>query len=165
MEALERALERESRRLSKKVLDPVVVTSPSDIQKVLAEFDPSKSANSVSPINATIQAINPDSNRPMTYNVSSSTTSRSKRDILMDGFEIIKRRSAISKSTTEQTTINGVDVSPPTLNEVSSIPWIDKLIRQWMGAERNGLTIFWRLSDGYEYKYDIYAHRLTRAKQ
>lgn len=153
-------------RMDPSILEPVKVRSVNDIKAVLAGFDPATNPNSQSiPLAANVEVS--DKGKKTLYQVTASTKSKSKRDMIVEGLDIIKNRSD-SESTQfiESVEINGRKVDPPKIGSGSnSYTWVDPLIKQWFGGSRDGLIIYWDLSDGYRYKYDIYQHRLTRASR
>jgi hypothetical protein len=165
MEQLDKALQREQLRLSRDILKPVDVRSLSDIKRVISEFDPSNNKQQTEiPITAILNES--EGGKPLMYSVSSSTKSKSKRDILIEGLELIKNRidaaQKISDST-EEVEINGRKLRPPSLiNNISGHSWVDPLIKQWTGGRREGVLITWDIQDGYQYRYEIFTHKLTR---
>lgn len=163
MEALEKAKARMSQRMDPSILEPVNVRSVNDIKAILAQFDPASNPVSQSmPLAANVEV--PENGKKLLYHVTASTKSKSRRDMIIEGLDIVKNRSeseAIQK--VESIEINGRKVDPPRIGAgTSSYTWVDPLIKQWFGGSRDGLIIYWDLSDGYRYKYDIYEHRLTR---
>lgn len=160
MEALERAKARQAQRLNPKVLDPVVVTSMQDIKSVVAEFDPKKN-----PESHDIEIKTLLESEGETFEVRANTKSRSKRDMLVEGLELIKKRIEVTESVGnegESVEINGHAMRPiPISSGVEGKSWVDPLIKQWTGGYREGIYICWNL-DGFQYRYDIFAHKLTR---
>lgn len=166
MEALEKAYQRKQQRL-----DPAQVTKPAsvhtvnDIKAVLSELDPARNPRqSEVPLNAFLEAH--EDGKKNLYKVSANTRSKSKRDILMEGLEIVKSREeaeAQFQSAAQKTEINGKQMKPATLSyNIAGRSWVDPLIAQWTGGRREGTLIVWELEDGYKYRYDIFAHRLSR---
>lgn len=154
---LRKARARVKRRFPESILDPVEIRSLTDIKRILSEFDPSKNSIQKSiPIKADLQ----DDQK---YAVTADTTSRSKRDMLLAGFDIIKRQiKSQSSSDIIPVNVDGVDMLPATTgNAENALSWVDPLIKQWMGATREGMFICWDIDDEH-YKYDIYAHKLTK---
>ena len=168
MEQLEQALQREQRKLSPDILKSVVIRSVADIQRVVAEFDPAKNKPSVEvPISTMLNET--EGGKNITYYVTATTKSRSKRDILIDGLTLIQKRqeaaSYLSESV-QEVEINGRVVKPVALSSnVNGQSWVDTLIKQWTGGSRDGAIITWDMSDGYQYRYEIFAHRLTRVRR
>jgi hypothetical protein len=156
-EHLSKARNRLKQRLPESILDPVEIRSLTDIKRILSEFDPAKnSAQKSIPIKADLQ----DDKK---YAVTADTTSRSKRDMLLEGFEIMKRQiKSQNKDDVVPVSVDGIDMLPAnTGNAENAMSWIDPLIKQWMGATREGMFICWDI-DGEHYKYDIYTHKLTK---
>lgn len=165
MEAMDRLEARKALRLDpRQVLQPVEIRTYDDIKRVVAELDPRKNPQQVDiPISTTMVAN--EDNRDVTYRVEAHTRSKSKRDILLEGLNIIKVRldSAVRiAELQEEVEVNGVVMKPAALGyKAEGTSWVDPLIRQWLGGYRDGILICWRL-DGWVYRYDIYQHRLTR---
>lgn len=167
MEALDKALERQARRRPASILDPVVVKTVDDLKRVLAEFDPAraKPAGDVE-LRTNMSVI--ENGRATAFQVSAKTRSQSKRDLLLAGLAMIERRQEVidKAGNAEPTEINGRQVRPaPMGNSIIGMSWVDPLIRQWLGGQRNGTKIVWDLDDGYRYEYDAAAHRLSREKR
>jgi hypothetical protein len=153
---LRKSRERSARRLDESILDPVEIRSVNDIKKILLEFDPSKNSTHKSiPIKADLTA-------DQKYAVTASTTSRSKRDMLLEGFSIIKRQLKAQNEEVVPVNVDGIDMLPAATGDAAhTFSWIDPLVKQWMGGERKGLFIYWGIDDE-QYKYDIYVHKLTK---
>lgn len=165
MEQMEQALLREQQRLSQDILKPIEIRSVSDIQRVLAELDPAKNqSHSEIPISTMLNVV--DGGKNVTYSVSSSTKSKSKRDILVDGLTLIKKREQADPdivNSVEDIEINGRKVKPAVLrSNTEGHTWVDPLIKQWTGGKREGTLITWDMQDGYQYRYEIFTHKLTR---
>jgi len=161
MEALDQARQRELRRLHPSIADPVIIKSFQDIKIAIAEFDPKKNPRA-DIVNISTQL----KDNEHVYAVSAETRSKSKRDQLVEGLDVIRHRienQELAKNSSQEIEVNGVMVKPPMLgNGIDSHSWVDPLIKQWLGGSRNGLSIYWDLNDGY--KYDIYQHKLKRSK-
>lgn len=166
MEALDRLEARKALRI-----DPALATKPAevnnfeDIKRVVAELDPRRNPRQADiPLKTTMVAT--EDNKNITYQVSATTRSKSKRDVLIDGLDVVKRRITSAEQIAElQETVevNGVPMKPAPLGyKTEGASWVDPLIKQWLGGYRDGIMICWRLSDGYIYRYDIYQHKLTR---
>ena len=165
MEQMEKALLREQQKLNDEVLKPVEIRSVADIQRVLAELDPAKNQTfSEIPISTLLKEV--EGGKNVTYSVSSSTKSKSKRDILVDGLTLIKKREQATPdiiNAVEDVEINGRKVKPPVLrSNTEGHSWVDPLIKQWTGGKREGTLITWDMQDGYQYRYEIFTHKLTR---
>lgn len=166
MESLDNLRERESQKLGKEVLKPVEVRTVNDIKNVLREFDPSNNPKHQDVPLRTQVDVN-DGGRTKTFAVSANTKSKSKRDHIIEGLNIIKNR--IEKSAkyddVRLVEINGREVRPPRVGDsINSHTWVDSIIKQWMGGKRDNTIIYWDLDDGYRYKYDIFNHKLTRVR-
>jgi hypothetical protein len=162
MEGLEQAKAREARRLSKSILDPTVVYSVRDIKRVVAELDPKKNPESHDIEITTQMEVDGD-----TYEVRANTRSRTKRDMLIEGLNVIKRRVESADELLQSgdaVEIDGVNMRPiPIGSGVEGRSWVDPLISQWTGGFRVGIHICWDL-DEYRYKYDVFEHKLTRIR-
>lgn len=165
-EALEKIFERESRKLHPSVADPVVVRKFDDIRRVLTEIDP-KNNNVASEITISANMASSEEGRNVTYKVTAPSKSKSKREMIIEGLDIIKRqKSVVNKisETTETIEVNGVEMKPPIFGDSEkSRAWVDPLIKHWMGAYRKDLLICWDV-EGFHYEYDIYEHKLARTK-
>lgn len=165
MEQIERALQREQQKLNAEVLMPVQVRSVADIQRILIELDPAKNkAHSDIPISTLMNEV--EGGKRVTYNVSSTTKSRSKRDMLVEGLMLIQKRQEAEEDINNSIgdlEINGKRVKPAALqSNTKGHTWVDPLIKQWTGGRREGTLIVWDMEDGYQYRYEIFAHKLTR---
>jgi len=163
MEQLEKARQREAMRLGSNVLEPVTVNSVADIKNIIAPLDPRKNPAQPEIPLATTMTVGKDE-----YRVTAPTKSRSKRDMLVDGLQIIKNRiedlDALHSS--DEFLVNGKPMKPASVGDgVSGVTWVDQFISHWLGAYRDGILICWDLSDGHTYRYDIFAHKLTRIKR
>ncbi len=157
MEALDKLRIRDQQRLNPNILDPVKVNNINDIKKLLVELDPNRSKTfSDIPVSVSIES------EGKTYDVGTTTKSRTKREILIEGFDIIRKRLNISQES--EMNINGRIVKFNLLNPMECQNWIDPLIKQWFGGHRDGLYICWKIGDD-TYKYDIYEHKLFGVKK
>jgi len=164
-EALEKAKLREAGRLTPEDLKPPEVRTLADIKRVVAEYDPDTARDGEEVLlKTTMQGLG-DSDQPQTYQVSAVTRSKSRRTILLEGFDVLRRQAEAKDIINRQASpvvVNGRDMMPPRLPDDNGAVFVDPLIRQWMGGERRGMHICWDLSDGYTYRYDLVAHKLTR---
>lgn len=166
MEALEKAHLRNEQRLDKNILKPVEVRTLNDIKRIISIFDPNKNEKSAEiPINTLLEDV--EDGKKVTYHVSAITKSKSKRDILIEGFESIERRQKIDEvNDVEPIMVNGKEMKLATINSnTNSYSWVDPLIKQWTGGVRKGTLITWDIGDGYEYRYQIFTHNLTRIQK
>lgn len=165
-EALERAAQRNAKRVDPKSVEPVQVRTLRDIQAVVAEFAPDRQRDGDPlTIRTRMRGENEQGNKEL-FEVSAVTQSKSRRTQLLEGLETIKNYRHVVDRSREQTipvTVNGVPMSPPALSEGNPSVYIDPLIRRWMGGRRQGLRVCWQLDDGYTYYYDVYEHKLTRS--
>jgi hypothetical protein len=163
---LEEALERESRKIDPKSIVAVSVRSLDDIKRVLLEFDP-KYVKYSQEIELSTYMNTVEDGKPNTYAVSAKTRSKTMREILIDGIDVVKRQIETTDEIATKlgsTEVNGVIMKPPKFgNNGESKFWIDPLIKQWMGGYRDKLLICWDI-DGFQYRYDIYNHKLDRIK-
>lgn len=152
-------------------LDPNIILKPAeahsfeDIKRLVVEFDPRKNPVQLNIPVKTLMDVTED-DKQVTYQVEANTKSKTKRDMLIEGLNIIKARLAAASQIAEMQEpieVNGVQMKPANLGYSSEgSNWVDPLIRQWLGGFRDGIMICWRLSDGYTYRYDIYEHKLNR---
>ncbi len=165
MEAIDREIARQANRLDPKALLPVEIKSLSDIKRLVGELDPRRNPVHVDIPLATTMQVTQD-NREVVYKVETSTKSKSKRDMLVEGLDVIKHRAEMETRLTtdgEPVEINGKIMKPAKIgNGVEGKSWVDPLIKQWLGGYRDGTDICWDLGDGYIIRYDIYNHKLTR---
>jgi len=161
---LDEIKERERRRYSKDILDPVQVNSLVDIQRIVASFDPAK--------NPPRPAIVVRSNMLFdggNVNVSAESRAKSKRDLIIEGLDNLKKRISIQNEMAKRAEpiyVNNKPMLPASMKSGELVgTWVDPLIRQWTGGYRDGLLICWNIGDGYIYRYNIYEHRLTRVKK
>lgn len=166
-ENLDKALQRQNQKLSTAILQPTVVSNVDDLKRVLSVVDP-KNAKAAPEIElaAILNAIEDGKNN--TYRVTATTKSKSMRDMLLDGMELVKRQINANNTIAENldpVEVNGIMMKPPKFGKGGKgETWVDPLIRHWLGGYRDGLTICWDL-DEYQYRYDIYEHKLGRVKK
>ena len=161
-EELEKALARESNKLSRDIFQPKVVNNLNDIMRLLSELDPKHSIPSKEVQLATLMNST-DDGKNNTYKVTAVTKSKNKREILIDGLDLVKRQinaaDHISKSMSP-TEVNGIMMLPPKFGRNGQV-WVDPLIKQWLGGYRDGLDICWDIGPE-QYRYNIYEHKLAR---
>ena len=154
---LEAALAREKRRLDTSILKPTTVHSLNDIRRVVDELNPlrQKSADSA-PIYVTINEEDGSIAK-----LSTTTRSKTRREHLIEGMDVVKKQMAIDQSADYSIEINGHPVKPAGVgSRGGGSYWVDPILKQWLGAYRDGLLICWNL-DGKVYQYDIYEHKLS----
>jgi hypothetical protein len=156
--------DRESLRLSPDVAKPNTVRSLDDIKITISELDPSRNTPS-DDIDVTTLMEAPGLAPNTRYKVTAKTKSKSKREYLIEGLDLVKKSTNEMVEEQTSTIVNGIEVKPARMiDRLSMKAWVDNLISHWLGARRDGVLITWTLEDGYRYNYDIYEHRLTRIK-
>lgn len=165
-ETLEKAIDRQNQRLNPSTFQPAEIHQVDDIRRVLAEIDP-KNARPAPEIQLATLLNALEDGKNTTYRVTAATKSKSKRDMLIEGMDLIKRQISAADQIAnmlEPTEVNGVLMKPPKFGQNGQgQSWIDPLISHWLGGRREGLLICWDL-DGYKYQYDVYTHKLNRVK-
>ena len=168
MEALDRVLAREEQKLRPSDVKAAEVHSVADIRRLVAELDPKRNPPQTDIPMSSLLNANED-NKNVTYRVNTHTRSKSRRDMLVEGLLIIKNRLDLSDrmaSAEEPVEVNGVEMRPTPLGDgVQGSSWVDPLIGHWLGGSRDGIIIKWDLADGFTYRYDIFAHRLSRVER
>ena len=164
MEVLEQFNRRELLRYSPEILDPVVVNTVDDIKRVLVTFDPAKNPQLSSvPISTIVEGTDGDRGKKQ-FVVSAETKSKSQRDILLEGLDLIKNRMEIKNLDGEAVDVGGKLMKPARVHAATDgYSWIDPMIKHWFGGYRDGIHICWDIG-GYQYRYEPYQHKLTRVK-
>ncbi len=154
-------LERQGLRRGNEIFKPVEIRSIADIQRVLAQLDDRLPAADGS---TQAEVVAPDeSGKMVVYKLNATFPQQTRRNILLTAFTALReRRDAITRSATP-IVVNGREMKPAILNEVQTVSAIDPLVERWLGGTRRGLLICWTLS-GWQYKYDIFEHKLTRIR-
>lgn len=165
-EALEKLMERERLKLHPSVADPVIVRRFDDIRRVIGDIDPRNNHVAAEvQINADMNSL--EDGKSVTYRVSAPSRSKSKREMIIEGLNILKRQMEITESFESKASpieVNGIEMKPPSIGgSEKGRAWVDPLIKHWLGGYRKGLSICWDI-EGYHYQYDIYEHKLTREK-
>lgn len=160
-EKLEAAIERERRRLDPSILNPPTIRSLNDIRKLIDELNPSRQKqDSFTEIRATVQ----DEEGKISH-LSTVTKSKTRREHLIEGMDVVKKQVAVQELNGEAIQINGRMVRPATIGKKGSgAYWIDPILKQWLNAYRDGLLICWDF-DGKTYQYDIYLHKLMAVER
>ena len=165
-EQLDKAIDRQQRRLDNTILEPTVIHCLADIKKVLNEIDP-KHSKSAPEIQLATLLNTVEDGKNTTYRVSTTTKSKTKREILIEGLEVIKRQLIAADKIKQESgsiEVNGLLMNPPKFGQSDKgYAWVDPLINHWLGGYRQGVLICWDF-DGYQYQYDIFEHKLTRMK-
>jgi len=164
--------EREAKRYSRDILDPVQVNSLPDIQRIVASFDPVRNPPRPTVIvrsNMLVNDVDSQIASPPQMSVTAESHSKSKRDLLIEGLDKLKKQIAVQEEIArraEPVYVNGKPMMPAKIRSGEQAgAWVDPLIRQWTGGYRDGILICWDINDGYVYRYNIYEHRLTRIKK
>ncbi len=143
------------------------IKTQQDIVRVLAQIDPSNTPPR-SNVNIKTTMHGSTDKGQGDFAVEAPSTNHGYRDILLDGFTVLKQRiDAIGRyqDNVKPIEINGKVARPARVFADDTVMAMDSLIARLLGGTRNGLFIYWDLSDGYTYKYDIFEHRLTRTKR
>lgn len=146
--------------MSTKILEPTRIRSLDDIRHVLSDLNPSQQAPKEVTISARLDDV--ENGKQVSYGVSAGTRSKTRREHLLEGMEMVKLRIAASEHVGAAVEVNGRLMEPPKLACDAGAVWVDPLIKQWLGGYRDGLMICWDL-DGSHYTYDIFEHKLTRS--
>lgn len=123
------------------------IRTKDDIIGLLKELRPD---NTLTAPNSTVSATFREGDTDIV--LTSVTTSKSKRDIIIDGLANLKRIVEHSRDSK----------SPAYLKHILSATHpVDSDIDNLLGARRCGINIVWDLPSGY-YVYNIYDHTLVR---
>lgn len=169
MEQYERAADRKRAAIRNQWKPPKIQTV-GDIQAVLKQLDPSDRLNKpVGDVTLTAQMeARDDRDKSRLFQVNSKSSNQNHRDILIEGFALLRRRKDVAEAADQKTeepviVINDREMPPPDVitGDDASLA-IDPLIERLLGGYRNGNHICWDLSDGFTYRYEIFQHRLTR---
>lgn len=165
MSDADRLIERASRRIDpKKAMKSVEIHSLQDIQQIIAAFAPGvDTTDSSTKVSSTLMGED-EGGKMVKYGVSAVTKARSRREMIIDGFDVIKKYKSVvdlAVQGVKPIEINGIEMSPPSLISDDPTSWVDALIMRWMGGKREGLRVKWELGE-YDYLYDIYQHKLSR---
>ena len=148
---------------------PPEIKTAADIKRVLAQFEPNSRLNvKTDDVTLAVRMTGTDvENRSQMFQVSAKTKTSTARDILMEGLNLVRQREEAAAQVSDQmgsVAVNGKEMrSPPVISGGTFIS-IDPVINKTLGGYRDGHFIQWDLADGYTYRYDIFAHRLTRFK-
>ena len=126
----------------------VVVKTLSDIKQAIKEFTPDDAE--LPKVNATIESDG------KTWQLS-APAGASYREMLIEGFDIIKRRLEILEKPRD----TELNVEP--IN-IDGHMWLDDLIERRLGGVRDGLRVRWDITDGTFY-FDPYSKRLTKCHE
>jgi len=146
----------------------VEVRNLEDIKRLVSQLDPARNPRQQEvSVGAIVSAQDETTGAEQRFQVSAPTRSKSKRDMLIEGLDIIKNRleSENRLSDTAAIEVNGKLMKPAAVGTGSlGKTWVDPLILQWLGGYRDGIYICWQLNDGFVYRYNIYEHKLTRVE-
>lgn len=169
MESIQRAMARQKKtQQSAEAFEPPTINTVNDIKRVLAQLDPSTRQNQPhDDVQVSTDLIGSDGRKPTNFQVHTTSSSRSYRQILLEGFQIVKQRIETAEKLAHEETIHAIEVDgrpmiPPAVVNTESQYAMDSVIERLLGAYRNGQFICWDLPDGYTYRYEIFQHRLTR---
>src|SRR4051812_42130455 len=109
MSSLEQAALRSQQKVRPSNLEPAVVRTVADLQRLLVEFVPHAASETV--VLSTVMENLDEQHRTVKYAVSAPTRSKSKREILLEGFEVIKKHIELAKLQNSQSAENGVLVN------------------------------------------------------
>jgi hypothetical protein len=167
MESLDKVYARSQMRLKPEdVFKTVHVETVDDIKRLIAELDPARNKSALPiPLNTTMVGTD-ENNKKVVYSVETVTRSKTRRETLLEGMDVVKKRLEVAerlRNEGEAVEVNGV-LSKPALigNDINGSFGVDKLLERWLGATRDGIFITWKLNDGYIYRYDIFGHKLSR---
>jgi len=162
---LDNAMDRQARRADDKVFELIHIRSLGDIKKLLKELDPACAQPTESVVSTDLEVVDDDGHR-VKQKFSAAVKDHNKRSLILEGMMVVRRQREVSRLKSEQAKpviINGKEVKPANVVADSGRFWVDPLIGRLLGAKRDGLLICWNV-EGYKYSYDIFEHRLTRAK-
>lgn len=153
--------------MNRQRFEPPVIRTVSDIKRVLVMLEPSSRFNvKLDDVMLTTDMPGTDmDNRGRMFRISAKTKTNSSRDILLEGFKIIRQREEMATKAMEQAqpiAVNDKEMKPPSVIAEDAFISIDPMINRLLGGHRSGCFVQWDLSDGFTYRYDIFPHRLTR---
>jgi len=123
----------------------VTVNTLSDIKSAIQEFLPS--STTAPEVHSTIKA------EGKTYKLS-APTSCGYRDMLIEGFGIVKKR--LEAKNPSQNAELGIDPV-----SVDGHMWLDELIGRRLGGKRDGVRVRWDVVEGTFY-FDPFSGKLTK---
>ena len=127
----------------------VIVETLADIKHVITEFIPG--CESKNPDISVVMSVD-----NITYKLSAPTNC-SYKDMLNDGFEIIKRRLDAKNKNLDKISL-GIDPI-----SAEGHMWLDDLIVRRLGGVRDGLRIKWQLKEG-TFFFDPFTGKLTESQ-
>jgi len=166
-EEIDRAVAREhSAQRARAEQHEVIVRTVDDIKRVVSDFAPQARCNIHQPTVGLVTKMEgrDERDQPALFQVTAETQSKSRRDLLIEAFTIIRdRRIALEKAQMASQmplTVNGRSMVPSMPLADDMVHNVDSMIRMWFGGARRGERIVWQLSDGL-YQYDIFSHKVT----
>jgi len=172
MESIDRALARQrTARSNAEAFEPPAINSVNDIKRVLAQLDPSVKLNQkMGDVEIATDIVGSDGRKNTRFEVRTSTSAKSHRQILLEGFQVVKQREETAERLAREETINTIEVNgkpmaPPAVVNTEGRHAMDAIIERLLGAYRSGCFICWDLSDGFTYRYEIFQHRLTKVQR
>lgn len=171
MEEIQRALSRQHQSKERaEAFEPPEINTVNDIRRVLAVLDPGIRSNKTSDdISISTELTGSDGRKSTNFQVETKTSSKSYRQILLEGFQIVRQRLEMMEKleTREKAVIevNGKPMTPPPVVSCEGRHAMDSIIERLLGGYRSGQYVCWDLADGYTYRYEIFQHRLTRVKR
>jgi hypothetical protein len=171
MEEIQRALSRQQQSRDRaEAFEAPEIRTVNDIRRVLAILDPGIRTNKLDDkVLISTEMIGSDGRKPSNFRVETTTSSKSYRQILVDGFQVIQQRlDTMEKLSTREKSlveVNGKPMIPPPVVNCDGRLAMDSIIERLLGGYRSGRHVCWDLADGYTYKYEIFQHRLTKVKK
>jgi hypothetical protein len=147
-------------------MKPIVVSSLSDIKMVIGHLLGGKEQSP--PIKLATELTWTEEGKNQKQQVSVSSESTSLYDLIITGFDVIKKRieafqkvkAAVEKARKQDEDIPNMDVWSTDKAKFN----VDYLIQRRLGAKRNGLRIRWEVSEGI-FEYDIYENKLYQMEE
>ena len=169
MENIQRAMNRQkTAQHQAEAFEAPTIHTIDDIKRVLHELDPTTRLNQAQEdILLKTDLTGSDGRKSTNFQVETKTSSKSHRQLLLEGFQVIKTRLETAERLEQEETIRSVEVdgkpmTPPAVVNTEGRHAMDAIIERLLGAYRDGPFICWNLADGYMYRYEIFQHRLTR---
>ena len=143
---------RDQRRFDESILNDVKINSIEDIKRIIGLLS---NRLEYKEVETTYSLDN--------QQVKTKTKSRSPYQTIFDVLKSIKDNEELNNTEPVTIEVNGKVVEGIAVNK-SNKAWnpVDQYIKRYAGAKRDGYLIVWDLG-GYEYRYDIFAHKLTKS--
>lgn len=127
----------------------VIIETLGDIKKAIQEFLPGHKEE-----NPVVEAeFRDDQGRKISV---SAPTGCTYREMLIEGFNIVKTRIEIMEKCKEKAEGSGIQPI-----QIDGHMWLDDLITRRLGGKRDGLRIRWDLQEG-SYFFDPFTGKLTK---